>query len=387
MLKFIHTADWHLGRIFYGLQLADDQAYVLEQFVRLVVDVKPDAVLISGDIYDRAVPPPIAVKLLNEVLSSIITDIKVPVVMISGNHDSGERLGFGARLLSQQGLFIFSDYARLLSPVLIMDRECRLSARIFALPYGDPPTIRAYLGDDTISDHETSLSAVIRSLIDNREPDELAICVGHAFIAGAAASESERPLSVGGAAAVDAALFRDFDYTALGHLHRPQAIGYDTVQYAGSLLKYAFSEADHVKSVNFVEMDDRGVSRFERIPLVPHRDVRILEGYLKDILKGPAAGESREDYLMVRLLDRGAILDTMGKIREVYPNCLHIERPSLMVENGDAVRAVDHTKMTDIDLFESFFTQTTGEDISEEQSAAFALMADEVGQSEREASP
>ncbi|MBN1662793.1 MAG: exonuclease SbcCD subunit D [Deltaproteobacteria bacterium] len=387
MLRFIHTADWHLGRLFHGVSLTDDQAYVLDQLVRLVVDVKPDALLIAGDIYDRAVPAPLAVKLLNEVLSSITADLNVPVVMISGNHDSPERLGFGSRLLSRQGLFIFGRLSRDLRPVLIMGKGWGLAARIYALPYDDAAAFMDAPDDGSAPAENSgaSLGAVIRNLLDDHPPDECAVCVSHAFIAGATAGESERPLSVGGAAAVDAALFKDFDYAAMGHLHRPQSAGGETIQYAGSLLKYAFSEADQVKSVNLVEMDRQGLARCERIPLAPRRDVRIREGTLADILKGPASGENREDYLMVRLLDKGAILDAMGKIREVYPNCLHIERPSLLFKDAGMTARTDHTKTTGMDLFKAFFVQTTGEELSEGQARAFASVADELDRSEREA--
>jgi exonuclease SbcD len=387
LLRFIHTADWHLGRIFHGVQLVDDQAYVLEQLVRLVMDAKPDALLISGDIYDRAVPPPLAVKLLNEVLSSITMDLNVPVVMISGNHDSVERLSFGSRLLSKQGLFVFSDGSREMKPVLIMGKDWGLAARIYALPYGDPAIFETRLGDDSDADTLSDLGNVIQQLLSTHPSDECAVCVSHAFIAGATISESERPLTLGGATAVDASIFKDFDYTAMGHLHRPQSAGYESVQYAGSLLKYSFSEADQVKSVNLVEIDHQGVSRCERIPLVPRRDVRVREGHLADILKGPTSGEGREDYLLVRLWDKGAILDAMGKIREVYPNCLHIERPELTAEDGEMKVAADHTKITDLDLFKSFFSQTTGNDLSEKQAQAFASVADAIGRTEREASP
>jgi exonuclease SbcD len=386
LLRFIHTADWHLGRIFYGVSLTDDQAFVLSQLLQLIRDAKPDAVLIAGDVYDRAVPPPPAVQLLNEVLSSITMDLKVPVVMISGNHDSGERLGFGSRLLSQQGLFICGSYSRDMRPVSIMDNDGGLTARIYALPYADPPVIRDVLDDDTLTDQSAALSAVIQAALSHRSPGELALCVGHAFIAGATASESERPLSVGGAAAVDAALFRNFDYTALGHLHRPQSAGFDTIQYAGSLLKYAFSEAPQTKSVTLFEMDHQGVSRLERIPLVPRRDVRVLTGTMNDILKGPTSGQNREDYVMVTLLDKGAILDAMGKIREVFPNCLHVERPALTAEGRDMAVAADHTKTTDVDLFRSFFTQTTGEELSEDQARAFAAVAEAIDRAQREVS-
>jgi exonuclease SbcD len=204
-------------------------------------------------------------------------------------------------------------------------------------------------------------------------------------VAGGLESESERPLSVGGASTVNAACFDGFHYVALGHLHRPQTAGDDRIHYAGSLLKYSFSEVDHIKSVNLVEMDAAGDCQVERISLTPRRDVRRIEGYLADILKGPDAGEHRDDYIMVTLLDTGAILDAMGKLREVYPNVLHIERPFLMT--GGQVRGphTDHRQLNESDLFSQFFSQITGENLTEEQSAALASILDGLRRRQREA--
>lgn len=386
MLRIIHTADWHLGRIFHGVSLTDDQAFVLEQFVRIVMETKPDAVFISGDIYDRAVPPPLAVKLLNEVITNITLDLHAPVIVIAGNHDSGERLGFGSRLLAKEGLFIFGDYLRPLRPVLIMDKEWSVSARIYALPYCDPAFIRQYLNDESLTNADSAMAALLQTVMCDRQPDELAVCVAHTFIAGAETSESERPLAIGGVSSVDGQIFKNFDYAAMGHLHRAQSAHAESIHYAGSLLKYAFSESGQTKSVNLVEMDYRGVSRIERIPLAPRRDVRVVTGLLKDILQNEADGKSRDDYIMATLLDRGPVLDAMSRIREVYPNCLHIERPALIAPEGTEMKVEPRqARAADADLFHSFFTQTTGGELTGEEALAFAGVAEACSRDRREA--
>jgi exonuclease SbcD len=192
---------------------------------------------------------------------------------------------------------------------------------------------------------------------------------------------------VGGADAVDVACFEGFSYVALGHLHRPQSAGRECIQYAGSLLKYSFAEADHTKSVHVVEMDPLGNCTIERVRLTVRRDVRCIRGYLADILKGPKAGENPQDYLMVTLLDTGAILDAMGKLREVYPNVLHIDRPALtepgQMPNGRA----DHRRMNDAQLFAGFFSEVTGSELSAEEASVYTAVVDAMRQREREVTP
>jgi len=206
--------------------------------------------------------------------------------------------------------------------------------------------------------------------------------MAHAFVFGGEESESERPLSIGGTSTVESSIFDGFDYVALGHLHRPQRAGKDTIIYPGSLMKYSFSESPHTKSVTLVEMDAEGHCSIERIPLKAPRDARVIKGYLKDILKGPTEGENPEDYIMVELLDTSAILDVMGQLREVYPNVLHVERPYFEITGR--VAALDHRKMDDAELFASFFSQVTGEELTEAQKSTFTSVVDEIRHKERE---
>jgi DNA repair protein SbcD/Mre11 len=384
-MRFIHTADWHLGRLFHGVHLTEDQAHILDQFVAFVKDGRPDVLFIAGDIYDRAVPPPEAVALLDDVLSRLVLDLKVPVVLIAGNHDSPHRLGFGSRLLAGQRLHIFGSFADELTPIVIEDKAGPVY--IYATPYAEPPVIREYLGCDTVQDHNAAMLALIGRMRQVHPEGRRSVLVAHAFVGGGLECESERPLSVGGASAVDCTCFDGFDYVALGHLHCPQTARKDSIQYAGSLLKYSFSEATHTKSVSLVEMDAKAYCRVEKISLTPRRDVRCLEGHLADILKGPTSGENPRDYLMVTLLDTGAILDAMGKLREVYPNVLHLDRPSLMTGGDMHGSRADHRTMNDTELFASFFPQVTGEHLTEKQRWAYASVVNDMHQREREVIP
>jgi exonuclease SbcD len=384
-MRFIHTADWHLGRLFHGIHLTDDQHHTLQDFCRLAKEAKVDAVLIAGDIYDRAIPPPEAVEVLDDVLSRLVLDLNVPVILISGNHDSPDRLGFASRLLAGRQLHIFGPLAAADSPVVVEDAAGPVT--IYALPYAEPAAVRQHLDSPLIRDHQTALQALVERLRQRGQASQRTILMAHAFVVGGVESESERPLSVGGADAVDAACFAGFSYVALGHLHRPQTVGDGAIHYAGSLLKYSFSEASHRKSVNLVEMDAQGRCSVERIALRARRDVRCIEGYLADLLRGPPSGESREDYLMVTLLDRGALLDAMGKLRQVYPNLLHLERPALTGSTPLPAARADHRRMNDADLFAAFFSQVTGSELTAEERAAYVGVVEGLYRRQREAEP
>lgn len=381
-MRILHTSDWHLGRIFHGVHLTEDQAHLLDQFVKLVSEVRPGAVLVAGDIYDRSVPPTEAVKLLDEVLTRMLMDCRVPVILISGNHDSPERLGFGTRLLALQGLHIAGQLGNYITPIEI--RDSNGPVYIYPVPYADPPFVRERLEVQDVHDHDRAMAAVIGQLTEHIPRGGRSVLVAHAFVAGGEESESERPLSIGGTGTVSSSRFMPFKYIALGHLHRPQDAGGGHIRYSGSLMKYSFSEAAHSKSVTLVEMDRNGKTTAEEIFLSPRRDVRCIEGFLDDILAGPQNGESREDYLKVVLKDRGAILDAMGKLRNVYPNVLHIERPFPAMGGDLRGPGGDHRSLSETDLFSSFFEQVAGLPLSGEQLGIFTDTVDGLYRQERE---
>jgi DNA repair protein SbcD/Mre11 len=408
-MRFIHTADWHLGRTFHNVSLVEDQAHVLDQVVALVKDAGADALVVAGDVYDRAVPPTDAVRLLGDVLERVVVGLGVPVVMIAGNHDSPDRLEFGAPLLSSRGLHVRGTLSPDAGPVILHDHYGPVG--FFLLPYAEPPLVRERLGNDGLRSHDEAMRALTDRILGPGSPGgELRrrpVLLAHCFAAGGESSESERPLTVGGAGTVDPDCFRGFSYTALGHLHRPQTFG-SRVRYSGSLLKYSFSEADHRKSVSVVELDASGSVTVEEIHLSPRRDVRIVEGHLKELLgaAGPGPGAKEEelaahprnppsgasasrgsphDYLLVRLLDKEAILDPMGKLRQVFPNTLHVERPGLWSTGEVQVAGRERLKASVTDLFAAFFQEMTDEPLDDRQRAAFAEIVEEMDREEREA--
>lgn len=382
-MRFIHTADWHIGRLFHNLSLLDDQVHVLEQLLGLLADTRAEALVVAGDVYDRAVPPADAVRLLDEVIARITRDCAVPVIMIAGNHDSPERLGFGSELLAKQGFHVRGPLEPGLSPVVLSDPWGEV--RFYPIPYAEPAVVRSRLGENGVHNHDAAMAA-LAGRIRGKGFAGRNVAIAHSFLTGGETSDSERPLTVGGTGNVSVDRFSGFDYVALGHLHRPQEVT-GGVRYSGSLLKYSFSEAGQEKSVTLVEMDAAGRCRTELFPLTPKRDMRIVEGAFETLLQGPGAGESREDYLLVRLSDKKAILDPMGRLREVYPNVLHLERPGLL-ESGELEKSGRHRpRQSENQLFGSFFEQMTGDEPSPEQERFFAEVVDMLHSKDREAVP
>jgi exonuclease SbcD len=365
-MKFLHTSDWHLGRQFHNVSLLEDQAYVLDQIVDIAVREKVEAVVIAGDVYDRTVPPARAVSLLDSILDRLCRDLALPVIMIPGNHDSPERLGFGARQLSGSGLHIIGSTDAILSPVMLSDAHGQLA--FYGIPYLEPVVAREYF-EVELSGHDETLAYVAEQIkIHNQQNGRFrTVVIGHCFLDGGDDCESERPLSVGGADRVSAKNFKAFDYTALGHLHGPQFKLKNKIRYSGSILKYSFSEEHHNKSVTIVDMDAKGKCVIEKIGLNPLHDMRTLEGSLQDVLERGRSDPNFEDYVQVRLSDTHAILDIMGKLREVYPNVLHLERPGLISENPEKMASRDRLRKGEMSMFRDFYEQVRGEPLSAKQ--------------------
>lgn len=380
-MRLLHTADWHLGRIFHARSLIDDQAHVLDQFVSLVRELRPDAVLIAGDVYDRAVPPADAVNLLDDTLSRIVLGEGVPVVLIAGNHDSPDRLGFGARLLAPRGLTIAGRVGARAEPLYFTDEWGKLA--IYPLPYAEPAVVRDALGAE-FRDHDAALGALLDGIREHHPAGTRAVVVAHAFVAGGAESESERPLSVGGSGAVAASRFAGFDYVALGHLHRPQQIGSAAINYAGSPLKYSLSEIDHDKSVSLVELRSPGEIRVERIPLRSRRDLRRVKGELHALVEAGRHDPGRHDYIFASLTDKGAVLEPMARLREAYPNALGCERTVLSGIGNDGRAAPNHRELDTSELFADFVREVTGEPLDEAARRAVDATIEGLLREERE---
>ena len=332
-LRLLHTSDWHIGRQLHGVSLLEDQAHVLEQIVDIAERESVDAVIIAGDIYDRAIPPTEAVSLLSRTLKRLCVDLGKQVIVIAGNHDSGDRLGFGSELLGASGLHIIGPLQDDIRPVQLEKNGVAID--IFGLPYAGPVTVRHVLGAE-VSTHEQAMSALLENVASARIEHRPTVLVGHCFVDGAQECESERPLSVGGADRISASLFEPFTYVALGHLHGRQYRGQEYIRYSGSILKYSFSETNHNKSVTLVDIDAAGQVEINHVDLNATRDLRIVEGSLQDILKNGESDTRFEDFILARVTNTDAIIDAMGKLRAVYPKPVEIrcERHPLPYTSG-----------------------------------------------------
>ncbi|MBW3110584.1 exonuclease SbcCD subunit D [Bacillus sp. MCCB 382] len=364
-MKFIHTADWHLGKLVHGIYMTEEQRYILEEFIKLVNEEEPDAVVIAGDLYDRSVPPTEAVELLDEVLYRINVELDTPIVAVSGNHDSAERLSFGSSWYKHSHFYLKGKITKDFTPINIK------GVNFHCVPYAEPGTVRQVLEDDSVNSHHGAMEAIVKRIEEHMNPDEPHVFVGHAFVLGGKTTDSERTLSVGGSGCVGAEVFRPFHYTALGHLHSPDAIKHETIRYSGSLLKYSFSEASQRKSVTIVDMEKNGSFQLREKVLQPKLDMRELHGHMEELL-APSFYQSQkvDDYLKITLHDEGTLIDPINQLRQVYPNVLHLERKRDLTDakKKNTFQAVleDKTR-SEMDLFKEFYRDMTTSEFSDEK--------------------
>ncbi|WP_446899822.1 exonuclease SbcCD subunit D [Clostridium sp. LBM24168] len=364
----MHTADWHIGKIVNQVHMTEDQEYILNEFVKLISMEKPDVVVISGDLYDRAVPPVEAVDLLDRVFTKILMEFHVPVIAIAGNHDSGDRIEFANHMLRKNGLYIYGKLDNCIEPIRMKDEHGYVN--FYAVPYADPAEVRHIMKDENIHTHNDAMKSIIASIEKGMNKNLRNVLIAHGFVAGGQSSDSERPLSIGGTEYIDSSIFKNFNYTALGHLHGPQRIGSDRIRYSGSLLKYSFSEARQKKSISIVNLDECGEVHVERKSLKVKRDMRVLSGKLKDILDPDIYRQGNvEDYICANLTDEGEIIEPMSKLRAVYPNILKLTRESgkSLFENTrmDVDKVYNQKNM--LQLFDEFYTGITGKEFTEEK--------------------
>lgn len=379
-LKILHTADWHLGKTVQGTSMLEDQKYILQQFLRVVDEQQPDAIIIAGDLYDRSVPPVIAVQLLDDVFEEIVKNREIPLLAIAGNHDSTSRVDFGSTLFKESGLYVKGKLAKEMTPIRLEDEHGAVD--FYLIPFADPQEVRYVFEKEDVHTNQQAMETIMEAI---QPTTNRSVCIAHAFVTKNGEQqenpdEGERPLSIGGSECIDASLFEKFNYTALGHLHQAHFVAHEKIRYSGSPLKYSVSEATHQKGVLMLELDAKGNVTIEKIPLKPIRDLRRIEGFMEDLLKLPAS----EDYVYVTLLDEAPILSPMEKIRTVFPNAMHIERP--IIKGALEVAPVENKRAMDTEtLFHSFYTEITGSEPNEAMTQLFQELVEEELRKEREA--
>lgn len=366
-MKLLHIADLHIGKRVNEYSMLEDQRYILGQILKIVEEEKIDGVIIAGDVYDKSLPPAEAVALLDEFLTKLVAYVQA-VFMISGNHDSPERIGFGSKIMEKNHFYIAGVFDGKLNKITLNDKFGNIN--FYMLPFIKPAMLRPFY-EETVDTYDEAVKLVVSNSEINKE--ERNILIAHQFIINGnqkpERSDSET-VSVGGLDCVDVSAFDPFDYVALGHIHRPQNIGRKTVRYSGSPLKYSFSEAKHEKSVTIIDLNEKDNLTISTKPLIPIRDLREIKGPMKELLRiGRLEKESSSDYMHITLTDDEEIYDAIGQLRQVYPNLMVLDfennRSGQVIYDVNSM--ADTSKKSPLELFQDFYYLQNNEELSKEQ--------------------
>lgn len=363
----MHLADLHLGKRVNGFSMMEDQEYILNRILEIMEEEQPDGLLIAGDVYDKTIPPAEAVRLMDDFLTAVATK-HVPVFLISGNHDSAERVAFGHQLMQGSGIWISPVYDGTIRHHTLEDRWGEVN--IYLLPFLRPSVVRSFFPDVEIEDYTDALRTIVEDLqVDTSRRN---VVLAHQFVTAAGAlpetCDSEQ-LSVGGLDRVDGSVFSPFDYTALGHLHGPQRVGSETIRYAGSPLKYSFSELHQKKSVTVVELRAKGEMEIRQIPLQPRREMTELRGTFEEILEeARKKGEPQTDYYHMILTDETDVVDALSRLREYYPNIMLLDYDNRRTRSQKEVEQLDRVEeRTPGELFAALYEQQNGQEMDSDR--------------------
>ena len=363
-MKLIHLSDLHLGKRVNEISMLENQEHILTQIIQIIDGEQPDAVLIAGDVYDKSVPSAEAVTLFDDFLCRLAKR-RLPVLIISGNHYSPERLAFGGRLMERAGVYLSPVYSGSVSPVTLSDEHGEVC--FWLLPFLKPSHVRRFFPDETVESYTDAVRTAIRHMaIDTAARNVL---FTHQFVTGAQTCESEE-LSVGGSDNVDASVFDCFDYVALGHLHGPQNIvGSNRIRYCGTPLKYSFSEANHYKSVTVVELGVKGELQVHTIPLTPRHNLREISGTFDELTdRAYYSATVTDDYLHIILTDEEDVPEALGRLRVIYPNIMRLSYDNTRTRSSQVIgSAVQVKSRSPLDLFEELYQLQSNQPMSEVQ--------------------
>ena len=373
-MKCIHLSDLHIGKKVNEFSMLEDQAYILTKIINIIDEQNVEAVFIAGDVYDKSVPPIDAVNLFDDFLVRL-SKRNLKVFIISGNHDSAERLAFGGRLMNQSGIYVSPIYHGDIQPITIQDEYGDLN--VYLLPFIKPAHVRHSLEIEVSSYNEAVEKAIEHMSIDTTKRNVL---LAHQFVTGAIRSDSEE-ISVGGSDNVDAHLFKEFDYVALGHIHRPQKCIFDYIRYSGTPLKYSFSEANHHKSVTIINIQEKGNLSIEQIPLIPKRDMVELKGTYNELVAKSFYEHTtyQEDYVHITLTDEEDILDALAKLRVIYKNIMKLDYDNQRTRHQSELSLSDAVEeKTPYEHFSDFYEMMNGQSLNDEQSAFMQQLIESI---------
>lgn len=363
----MHLADLHLGKRVNGFSMMEDQEYILNRILEIMEEEQPDGLLIAGDVYDKNIPPAEGVRRMDDFLTAV-AEKHVPVFLISGNHDSAERVAFGHQLMQGSGIWISPVYDGTIRHHTLGDRWGEVN--IYLIPFLRPSVVRSFFPDVEIEDYTDALRTIIEDLqVDTSRRN---VVLAHQFVTAAGAlpetCDSEQ-LSVGGLDRVDGSVFSPFDYTALGHLHGPQRVGSETIRYAGSPLKYSFSELHQKKSVTVAELRAKGETEIRQIPLQPRREMIELRGTFEEILEeARKKGEPQTDYYHMILTDETDVVDALSRLREYYPNIMLLDYDNRRTRSQKEVEQLDRVEeRTPGELFAALYEQQNGQEMDSDR--------------------
>ncbi len=373
-MKIMHLSDLHIGKKVNEYSMLQDQVYILKEILHIIDDEKVETVIIAGDVYDRSLPPNEALELFDEFLYQL-SSRNVNVFVISGNHDSPERISYGGRMMTENKIFLSPVYDGNVKPITLNDDYGEVN--FYLLPFVRPADIRRYFPDENIENYTDAVKVAIDNM--NVDFSERNILVTHQFVTGAELSESE-DIIVGGTDNVSGEVFDGFDYVALGHIHREQTVGKDNIRYCGTPLKYSFSETKNIKSVTILDFNDKGNIEYSKIPLTPLRDMREIRGtYYELTLKSNYESTNTEDYLHITLTDEEDIPDAIGKLRSIYPNIMKLDYDNLRTRGSGTVDAIENIESkSPFELFADLFKQQNNQDMSEEQEEIMRNLIDKI---------
>ena len=378
-MKFVHLSDLHLGKRVNEYSMLEDQEYILTKIINIIDDEKPSGVIIAGDVYDKSIPSAEAVQMFDDFLTRLAKR-NLRVFVISGNHDSPERMSFGYRLMNQSGIHISQVYDGKIEPFVIKDEHGVIN--VYMLPFVKPAHVKRF-SDESIESYTDAIRVAIAEMKVDQSARNLLIT--HQFVTGATRSESE-DISVGGSDNVDVSVFDGFDYVALGHIHSPQNCTSERVRYCGTPLKYSFSEAKDNKSITVVELEEKGNVSVKTVSLVPMRDMVEIKGKYNEImLKSFYENTSyQEDYIHITLTDEEDIVDAIGKLRTVYHNLMKLDYDNKRTRSVAQIDgAVDVEAKTPIELFSDFYELQNNQPMSEEQKAFVEALIEQVWEDEK----
>lgn len=373
-MKFIHLSDLHLGKRVNEFSMIEDQKYILLQTINIIDDEKPDAVIIAGDIYDKSIPSEEAMLLFDDFLLRL-SKRNISVFVISGNHDSSVRLSDHSKLIENQGIYLSPVYDGMLKPVSMEDEYGEIN--VYMLPFIKPVIIKQYFSDEEILSYTDAVRVAIKHM--NVDCNKRNVLVAHQFVLGAATCESEEHI-VGGLDSVSSDVFDCFDYVALGHIHGKQYIGRETVRYCGTLLKYSFSEKNHVKSVTVVDIKEKGNIDIREVMLTPKRDLREIKGSYEYITnRKNYEGTNVDDYVHIVLTDEEDVIDAIGKLRTIYPNIMKLSYDNKRTrENNVLTEAGAIEEKSPLELFEDFYSMQNNVSMSPWQTDYVKELIEEI---------